>query len=117
MKQNAQAHLAQRLAEARAGGPAGQHEDWQKQVLATFRGAVEALHAVDAISPEEASDWMGRALVALGQVSRDSSTAISGGGRAGSFLRGGADIKHDDPDISRGARARFLGLIPVPNAD
>jgi hypothetical protein len=95
---------------ARVGPPSSHAQDWTSQTLASFGGAIEALRAVAAISPEEAHDSMNLMLLALGLEPMEPVPTNSAVARA-------VSPREIAPPLSRPPLARFLTLIPVAEAD
>ncbi len=81
-------------------------------MLAGFGGAIEALRAADAMDADEAHDWKGRMHVALGLAPLEPSPPGVNGARA-VFIGDG----ERPPPTPAAPTARFLGLLPVPDAD
>ncbi|MGI0130166.1 MAG: hypothetical protein ACREEC_08475, partial [Thermoplasmata archaeon] len=114
MNLEAQRYLAQQLAQLRESRRHGAGARGERSVIAHFSGALHAFRVVGAVSDEEVSDWMGRALEAAGGppsiVGRASITLESGQvvGRVGP-PRGAVPPPEDLP--------RFLRLVPAPNEE
>ena len=119
MNEGAQRYLAQRLSAARER-PAGTDVlSWRQQVLGGFGGALEALRWAEVITARGAGRLANRVHVAVGLAPLDplpprSTIGNSGsaGGRAIYIGEGEPPPRPVPPPI-----ARFLGLIPVEEAD
>ena len=112
MNQGAQKYLAERLSIARSRPEQIEVLPWRQQMLAGFGGAMEALRAADMMSSEEFSDWNNRMHVALGLEPLEPLPPGFKGARA-IFIGEGERPLH--PALP--PTGRFLGLIPVNDAD
>ena len=109
MNAAAHRHLLTLVDMARAGpiGPVA-GTDWVRESFSRFGATLEALRAVDAVSPEEVHDWNNRMLVALGREPLEPLPSGFTGARA-VFLGDGQAPAPMAPPLA----ARFLRLVPV----
>jgi hypothetical protein len=114
MDQNAQAHLAELVAFARAGPHAGDRDEWKSRTFSGFSSALAALRAVGTVSPEEAEDWTNRMLVALGEEALEPLEPIPGVSRS-RLINFGEKSPPRPPDPP--PASKFLGLVPVDEPD
>lgn len=119
MNEGAQRYLAQRLSIARERPDETDVLSWRQQMLAGFGGALEALQWADVITGEEHADWSNRMYVALGLAPLDPlppprTTGNSVSGRSRAIYIGEGD---PPPRPAPPPTARFIGLIPVEEAD
>jgi hypothetical protein len=114
VKPEAQRYLAQQLAALRKSRRRGVEAESARSAIGRYNSALRALRAVGAVSDEEFSDWMGRAVEAAGgppaMVGRASITLESGTvvGQVAS-RRAALPPPEDLPT--------FLRLVPAPNEE